>query len=156
METRPKKESRALSKDGLKQANSSSELVEMPGDTPAADAVKIFGASPGKLYLTIKRPEKYPVGPIALGPAETVINVEKFAEITIKDVVLGIDAINRGHLHHWAVSLIDEKIEKLRLCGVEVEIRSTGSPQKPIGESELQELIDLTLAEKKENKKCQY
>jgi len=99
----------------LKQADSRSDLVQIPDN--------IFGWLSGWLYVTIKRPEKYPAGPIALGPAETVINVEKFAEITIRDVIEGIHEKNRGHLRHWAVSLIEEKIEKLRACGVEVEIQ---------------------------------
>ena|SRR5215813_11438680 len=99
-------------------------FVEMSDEIVAEDVVKVFGASPDSLYLIIKRPEKYPVGPIALGPAETVINVEKFAEITIKDVIQGVHATNRGRLRHWAVPLIDEKIEKLAICGVHVEIRS--------------------------------
>ena len=77
------------------------------------------------LHITIKRPEKYPTGPIVLGPAESIVNVEKFVEVTLGDVVAGIYQKNRGHLHHWAVPLIDEKIEKLSKCGVKVEIRST-------------------------------
>jgi hypothetical protein len=90
----------------------------------APEIVRVFEWPPGWLYLTIKRPEKYPAGPIAVGPAVTVINVEKFAERTIKDVIEGIHQRNQGHLHHWAVSLIDEKIEKLASCGVHVEIRA--------------------------------
>jgi hypothetical protein len=126
---RPKEAQLAIVKKGtrkgsVKQTDSRPELLEMPGDTVAADVAKAFGVSPGWLYLTIKRPEQYPVGPIALGPAETVINVEKFAEITIKDVIEAIHQQNRGHLRHWAVSLIEKKIEKLAICGVEVEIRS--------------------------------
>ena len=107
-----------------KQADSTPDLVKIPGDTAAENAWKVFGVSPGWLYLTIKRPEKYSVGPIALGRAETVPNVERFAETTIKDVIEVIHQKNRGHLNHWAVSLVDEKIEKLAICGVHVEIRS--------------------------------
>ena len=113
----------------LKQADSTPDLVEVLDN--------IFGVPPRWLYVTITRPRKYPAGHIALGRAETVIDVEKFAGVTIKDVIDAVHKKNHGHRHYWGIPLIEEKIEKLRLCGVEVEIQSTASAQEAIGESEL-------------------
>src|SRR5262245_57133870 len=92
-----------------KKADSSPELVKVPGDNTADDVATIFGVSPGWLYHTIKRPEKYSAGPIAVGPAETVMDVEKFVEVTIKDVIKAIHKQNHGHHHYWGISLIQEK-----------------------------------------------
>jgi hypothetical protein len=103
-------------RDLLKQAYSKPDLVQIVDN--------IFELPSRWLYATITRPKKYPAGPIALGPAETVIDVEKFAEITIRDVIETIHKKNHGHLRYWGISLIEEKIEKLAICGVHVEIRS--------------------------------
>ncbi len=47
----------------------------------------------------------------------------KFAERTIGDLLSYISAQNRGASHHWVEQILDEKLERLKLCGVKAEIR---------------------------------
>ncbi len=78
----------------------------------------------GWLALEIKRPERLPQGPIAVNPGVTIIEVAKFIEATIQDLVSYMSAQNRGSAQHWADGVLDEKLEQLALCGVEAEIRT--------------------------------
>ncbi len=73
--------------------------------------------------LEVERPEQYSAGPIVIGSGRKIIDVAKFAEVTIKDLVSYIAAKNRGAAHHWAERILDEKLEHLKLCGVKAEIR---------------------------------
>ncbi len=73
--------------------------------------------------LEVERPEQYSAGPIVIGSGRKIIDVAKFAEVTIKDLVSYIAAQNRGVAHHWVERILDEKLEYLKICGVKVEIR---------------------------------
>jgi len=77
----------------------------------------------GWLCLEVQRPEKYPLGPVAIGPWQSITDAEKFAEATIQDLLTYIVAKNRGSGHHWVKRLLDEKLERLQRCGVKVQIR---------------------------------
>jgi len=46
--------------------------------------------------LEVERPEQYSAGPIVIGLGRKIIDVAKFAEVTIKDLVSYIAAKNRG------------------------------------------------------------
>ncbi len=78
----------------------------------------------GWLCLEVQRPEKYPLGPIAIDPWQSITDAEKFAEATIQDLLTYIVAKNRGSGHHWVKRLLDEKLERLQRCGVKVQIRA--------------------------------
>ncbi len=73
--------------------------------------------------LEVERPEQYSAGPIVIGSGRKIIDVAKFAEVTIKDLVSYIAAKNRGASHHWVERILDEKLEYLKICGVKAEIR---------------------------------
>ena len=77
----------------------------------------------GGLVLKIKRPEKFPQGPIAVNPGITIIEVAKFIEATIQDLLSYVLARNRGS-SHWVDKILDEKLEQLECCGVRAEIRT--------------------------------
>ena len=77
---------------------------------------------PGWLYLVIKRPEKLPQGPITVKPSLRIMDVARFTEATIQDLVTYVSAKNRGS-YHWADRVLDEKLELLERCGVTAEIR---------------------------------
>ena len=73
--------------------------------------------------LEVERPEQYFAGPIVIGSGRKIIDVAKFAEVTIKDLVSYIAAKNRGASYHWVERILDEKLEYLKICGVKTEIR---------------------------------
>ena len=77
----------------------------------------------GWLYLVVKRPENYPQGPLTVGPGLRIADVAKSAERTIEDLLSYITAQNKGAAHHWVEQILDEKLERLKLCGVKAEIR---------------------------------
>ena len=83
----------------------------------------------GWRYLVVKRPEKHPEGPVTIGPGRTVVDVSKFAEATIVDLVVYMAAKN-ARKKNWMKPLIDEKLAYLRLCGVEAEIRPLQQPHR--------------------------
>ena len=76
----------------------------------------------GWLYLEVQMPEKYPPGPIVIGPRASTTDPEKFAEATIQDLVTYIVSKNRGS-SIWVKRVLDEKLEQLGRCGVTVEIK---------------------------------
>ncbi len=78
----------------------------------------------GWLYLEVQRPEKYPLGPIVIGPRASITDPEKFAEATIQDLLTYIVTQNRGSGHHWVKRILDEKLERLQRCGVKAQIRA--------------------------------
>ncbi len=90
-----------------------------------ADVVCEFFADepPGWLYLVIKRPEKLPQGPITVKPGLQIMDVARFTEATIRDLVTYVSAKNKGS-SHWGDRVLDEKLEQLECCGVKVEIRT--------------------------------
>ncbi len=77
----------------------------------------------GWLCLEVQRPEKYPLGPIAIAPWQSITDAEKFAEATIQDLLTYIVTQNRDSGHHWVKRILDEKLERLQRCGVKVQIR---------------------------------
>lgn len=77
----------------------------------------------GLLVLVIRRPRKPPTGPITVKPGLRIMDVARFTEATIQDLVTYVSAKNRGS-SHWVKKVLDEKLELLERCGVEAEIRS--------------------------------
>ena len=94
-------------------------------DLTLGDVVYEFFANepPGWLYLVIKRPEKLPQGPITVKPGLQIMDVARFTEATIRDLVTYVSAKNKGSFH-WGDRVLDEKLEQLECCGVKVEIRT--------------------------------
>jgi len=78
-------------------------------------------ATPGHLELVVVQRSPIPP-PIRIAPAEVVTNPELFIARSLEDLAVWVEAQNRG-AGHWMENLLDEKIERLRLCGVIVEVR---------------------------------
>ncbi len=76
----------------------------------------------GWLYLVVKRPENLSQGPITIGPGLRIMDIAKFTQATIQDLVTYVMAKNKGS-SHWVERVLDEKLELLKLCGVKAEIR---------------------------------
>jgi len=76
----------------------------------------------GWLFLELKWPETLPQGPITIEPALRIMDIAKFTQATIQDLVTYVLAKNRGS-SHWVERVLDEKLEYLELCGVKAEIR---------------------------------
>jgi hypothetical protein len=63
------------------------------------------------------------VGPtVHLAPFLTVTDTEKYIGVTLAELEAYVAAKNR-HSRHWVEQLIDEKLDHLRQCGVEAEIK---------------------------------
>jgi len=77
----------------------------------------------GWLVLVVRRPEKPPTGPIIVKPGLRIMDVAKFAEATIRDLLTYVAAKNRDS-YHWVDRVLDEKLEYLKLCGITAEIRA--------------------------------
>ncbi len=75
----------------------------------------------GWLVLVVRRPEKPPTGPIIVKPGLRIMDVARFTEATIQDLVTYVSAKNRGS-SSWVKKVLDEKLEQLELCGVKAEI----------------------------------
>ena len=94
-------------------------------DLTLGDVVCEFFADepPGWLVLVVRRPEKPPSGPITVKPGLRIIDVARFTEATIQDLITYVSARNRGS-SHWVDRVLDEKLEHLELCGITAEIRA--------------------------------
>ena len=92
-------------------------------DLTLGDVVYKFFADepPGWLVLVVRRPENPPTGPITVKPGLRIMDVARFTEATIQDLVTYVSAKNRGS-YHWADRVLDEKREQLARCGVTAEI----------------------------------
>jgi len=60
--------------------------------------------------------------PVHLTPFLTVTDTEKFIGAALAELEAYVAAKNR-HSRHWVEQLIDEKLDHLRQCGIEAEIR---------------------------------
>jgi len=78
---------------------------------------------PGWLVLVVRRPEKPLIAPITVKPGLRIMDVARFVETTIQDLVTYVAAKNRGS-YHWVERVLDEKLEYLELCGITAEIRA--------------------------------
>jgi hypothetical protein len=76
-----------------------------------------------RFTLIVNKVEVVP-SPIALTSWITVVDPPRFVEATVEDLAAYVDDKNRGS-SHWADDLLDEKLQYLRLCGVNAEIRET-------------------------------
>jgi hypothetical protein len=92
-------------------------------DLSLGDVVCEFFADepPGWLVLVVKRPETLSQGPITIEPGLRIMDVARFTESTIQDLVTYISAKNRGS-YYWVDRVLDEKLEHLKLCGITAEI----------------------------------
>jgi hypothetical protein len=84
-----------------------------------ADRVSSFP----RFTLMVNKVEVVP-SPIALTSWITVVDPGRFIQTTLEDLAAYVGAKNRGS-SHWAEALLDEKLQCLRLCGVNAEIRET-------------------------------
>jgi hypothetical protein len=76
-----------------------------------------------QLSLVVTRTGPVPAGPIKANPWTIILSPERFVDATLDDLASYVAARNAGSSGHWVEDLLDEKIEQLRLCGVNVEIR---------------------------------
>ena len=99
--------------------------AKTPNGLSLDDVVYEFFADepPGWLVLVVRRPEKPPTGPITVKPGLRIMDVAKFTDATIQDLVTYVSAKNRGS-SHWGDRVLDEKLEYLELCGITAEIRA--------------------------------
>jgi len=77
----------------------------------------------GWLVRVVRRPEKPPTGPITVKPGQRIMDVARFTEATIRDLVTYVAAQNMGS-YHRVDRMLDEKLELLKRCGVMAEIRA--------------------------------
>jgi len=77
----------------------------------------------GWKVLVLRRPEKPPTGPITVKPGLQIMDVARFTEATIQDLITYVSARNGGS-SHWVDRMLDEKLEHLELCGITAEIRA--------------------------------
>jgi len=76
----------------------------------------------GWKVLVVRQPEKPPTCPITVKPGLQIMDVARFTEATIRDLVTYVAAQNMGS-YHWVDRMLDEKLELLKRCGVRAEIR---------------------------------
>lgn len=112
-----------------------------------SEAVKdvFFINKPCQLELFVKQVSPCPIGPVTVAsgstifgapddmevpqvsgppvPYVTILDPAKFVSATLADLARYVAAKNQGRHHSWIENILDEKIEQLRLCGVEAEIR---------------------------------
>lgn len=64
--------------------------------------------------------------PVQIGKGLEVTNVSLFVERALADLVIYVKAVNNHREDkpgiHWMESLWKEKVEQLKLCGMDVEI----------------------------------
>ncbi len=77
----------------------------------------------GWLVLVLKRPEKLQQGPITVKPGLRIMDVARFTEAAIQDLITYVSARNGGS-SHWVDKVLDKKLEHLELCGITAEIRA--------------------------------
>jgi hypothetical protein len=75
--------------------------------------------TPG-LTLIVRRLRKI-VPPIKIEPWITVVDPDRFIDATLGELATYIAAKNHGS-RHWIEDLLKEKLERLALCGIAVEI----------------------------------
>ena len=76
----------------------------------------------GWKVLVVRQPEKPPTCPITVKPGLQIMDVARFTDATIRDLVTYVAAQNMGS-YHWVDRMLDEKLELLKRCGVRAEIR---------------------------------
>jgi len=113
----------SISGDGTNKAQ---RTVQPQGaeslDDLLMSAVNIFGIETP--YKVLKVTEfKTVTGPVMIAPGNTITDVEAFIASAIRDLLRYVSAENNGS-RHWVRDLLDEKLERLQLCGVKAEIRS--------------------------------
>jgi len=81
-------------------------------------------AAPQRLRLSVRRVREVPP-PIRLGLGVTVVDPGRFVEADLGDLEAYVAAKNKGSAKHLMENLLEEKLEHLGLCGIEVEIKCT-------------------------------
>jgi hypothetical protein len=75
-------------------------------------------------FAMFGRPDDLQAGSTVAAPYVTILDPAKFVSATLADLASYVSAKNQGRQHSWIEDIVDEKIEQLRLCGVEAEIRT--------------------------------
>lgn len=79
---------------------------------------------PSQLELFVREAASCPAGPVSVNRWITILDPAKFVAATLADLASYVSAKNQGHHYSWIEGILDEKIEQLRFCGVEAEIRT--------------------------------
>ena len=122
--------------DGLKEGGGDLHKHDGPNcikpqDSDQQDRLPTAGETiekPSRLRVVVTE-RKRVEPPIRLSVAETVIDPQRFLDTTLADMEAYVAAENRGS-KHWVRDLLEEKLEHLRLCGIEVEMRFTEAHKK--------------------------
>jgi len=116
--------------DGLKEGDGDLHRHDGPDCIKSQDSVRpdrltTAGETIGKpSHLKVVVTERKRVEPpIRLSVAETVVDPQRFLDTTLADLEAYVAAKNKGSAKHWMENLLEEKLEHLRLCGIEVEIK---------------------------------
>ncbi len=88
------------------------------GETPNTGFEKDL---PACVCLAVTERKEVPY-PVHLTPWLIVCDASRFIEATLADLAVYVAAKNKGEARHWMENLLEEKLEHLRLCGIEVEI----------------------------------
>src|SRR5262245_33195219 len=89
---------------------------------PVATGDKNLGIPSPRFDLIINRSGSTSTAQITLNAWTIITNPQKFIETTLADLAAYLVARNQRR-SHWASNLIDEKLEALKVCGIEAEIR---------------------------------
>jgi hypothetical protein len=120
------------------------QVPAKPMTSNLLDTVKKFSINrPCRFEIVARQVAPCPVGPVNVtsdfpifGPPDhqvrstiavpyvTILDPAKFVSATLADLASYVSAKNQGRQHSWIEDIVDEKIEQLRLCGVEAEIRT--------------------------------
>ncbi|HYT58087.1 MAG TPA: hypothetical protein VEQ38_25565 [Verrucomicrobiae bacterium] len=92
------------------------------GPVIVASDLPIFGAE--YLFIGDRRIGCRQVRSTIAVPCVTIVDPAKFVPATLAELTSFISAKNSGRHGLWIENIVDEKIEQLRLCGVEAEIRA--------------------------------
>ncbi len=116
--------------DGLKEGDGDLHRHDGPDciksqDSDQPDRLPTAGETiekPSRLRVVVTE-RKRVEPPIRLSVAETVVDPQRFLDTTLADLEAYVAAKNKSEAKHWMENLLEEKLEHLRLCGIEVEIR---------------------------------
>src|SRR5262245_26754763 len=92
------------------------------GEKTLPDQRPIIRKTEPWVTLVVTRLVPAPTCSVNLNNWTTIIDPGKFVENTLSSLASYVAARNTGR-KHWISNLLDEKIEALRACGVEAEIR---------------------------------
>src|SRR5262245_10395746 len=105
-----------------KITTNSEERAVTTGEKTLPDQRPIIRKTEPRVTLVVTRLVPAPTCSVNLNNWTTIIDPRKFVENTLSSLASYVAARNTGR-KHWTLNLLDDKIEALRSCGFEAEIR---------------------------------